>query len=149
MGSLMAGWDSPVPDPRTVKFQRNKSLTKDEIEAYWRSKKKAEEEHLKAITDILTKSSSQEAMFKEPETKLQRSNTHPPSNTKETLRLELDTEASLEKLIKNGWWTRSNSAFLNEPPVIQSDGPAYKYASQFHVANIATSNPHTGAGISA
>ncbi|PSS31329.1 Tat-binding like [Actinidia chinensis var. chinensis] len=143
MGSLMAGWGSTVHDSTTLKLQRNKSLTKEEIEAYWRSKKKAEEEHLRAISDILITKSSQESMVKEPETKIQRSNSMPLSKTKE---LEMETETSLEKLIlKNGWWTRSNSAFLNEPPVIGSEGgPAYKYASQFHVAGIATpdSNPN-------
>lgn len=30
--------------------KRNRSLTKEEIDAYWRSKKKTEEEHLKAIS---------------------------------------------------------------------------------------------------
>ncbi|KAI8548856.1 hypothetical protein RHMOL_Rhmol07G0306500 [Rhododendron molle] len=44
MGSLMAGLNSHVRDPRTVKLERNKSLTKEGIEAYWRSRKKAEEE---------------------------------------------------------------------------------------------------------
>ncbi|GAB2223626.1 hypothetical protein Droror1_Dr00017767 [Drosera rotundifolia] len=32
-------------------------------------------------------------------------------------------------------WTRSNWAFLNEPPVIEGEQPRYKYASQYHVAN--------------
>ncbi|KAK6939476.1 hypothetical protein RJ641_029007, partial [Dillenia turbinata] len=49
MGSLMAGWDSPVLDPKLVKFQRNWSLTKGEIKAYWKSKKETEEEHLRDI----------------------------------------------------------------------------------------------------
>ncbi|KAJ6681154.1 DNA polymerase EPSILON CATALYTIC SUBUNIT A [Salix koriyanagi] len=40
MGSLMAGWDSPVPDPISVKYRRNRSLTRGEIDAYWRSKKR-------------------------------------------------------------------------------------------------------------
>ncbi|XP_058220802.1 uncharacterized protein LOC131331017 [Rhododendron vialii] len=148
MGSLMAGWDSPVQDPKTVKIQRNKSATKEEIEAYWRSKKKDEEEHLRAIPDMLTKS-SEESKLKEPERKLQRSSSVPLSNTKDGL-LDMGTETSFEKLIKkNGWWTRCTSAFLNEPPVIASDGgPAHKYLSQFHVAGIATPKSHTGTGIS-
>ncbi|GFZ10337.1 hypothetical protein Acr_21g0009360 [Actinidia rufa] len=141
MGSLMAGWDSTVQDSTTVKLQRNKSLTKEGIEAYWRSKKKAEEEHLRAISDILITKSSQESMVKEPEIKIQRSTSMPLSKTKEG-QLEMETETSLEKrILKNGWWTRSNSAFLNEPPVIGSEGgPAYKYASQFHVAGVASSD---------
>ncbi|GFQ04476.1 hypothetical protein PHJA_002591500 [Phtheirospermum japonicum] len=50
MGSLMAGWDSPVQDPNVVKYRRNKSLTKEEIEVFWKSKKQKEEEHLKDIS---------------------------------------------------------------------------------------------------
>lgn len=74
MGSLMAGWDSPVSASKSgcqlnvfrgvfiyaqsnfwlfeilpATIQRNRSLTKEEIEAYWKSKKKTEEDHLKAI----------------------------------------------------------------------------------------------------
>ncbi|CAL5384936.1 unnamed protein product [Camellia sinensis] len=142
MGSLMAGWNSTVHDPRTEKFERNRSLTKEEIEAYWVSKKKAEEERLRAIYDISMKSTSQiqeKSTVEESERKIQRSSSLPLSNTKDGL-LQMETETSFEKLImKNGWWIRSNSAFLNEPPVIVSEVPAYKYASQFHVAGIATS----------
>jgi len=133
------GWDSPVLDPETVRFQRNKSETKEEIEAYWRSMKKDEEE---ATSETLTEN-SEESILKEPERKIQRSSSVPSS--KEGL-LDVGTETSLEKLIKkNGWWTRSNSAFLNEPPVLASDRD-YKYASQFHVgvAGIATPKAHAG-----
>lgn len=34
----------------SVKFKRNRSLTKEEIDAYWKSKRKLEEEHLRAIS---------------------------------------------------------------------------------------------------
>ncbi|GMP81533.1 hypothetical protein CsSME_00036209 [Camellia sinensis var. sinensis] len=147
MGSLMAGLDSQVPDPRTAEIQRNQSLTNEGIEAYWRSKKKVEEEHLRAISDILMKS-SQEIIIMESERK--RSSSLPLSNTKES-QLEMETDQTiLEKLInKNGWWTRSSSAFLNEPPVIAAESPANKYASQYHVAaGIATSKPSSITGIS-
>ncbi|XP_058220801.1 uncharacterized protein LOC131331016 isoform X3 [Rhododendron vialii] len=115
MGSLMGGWDSPVYDPTTVKFQRNKSATKEEIEAYWRSKKKDEEERPKAISDTLMKS-DEESILKEPERKIQRSNSVPLSSATDGHLLDTGTETSLEKLItKSGWWTRCTSAFLNEP----------------------------------
>ncbi|XP_020082187.1 uncharacterized protein LOC109705819 isoform X3 [Ananas comosus] len=42
MGSLMAGWASPVQDERKVQARRNRSLTKEEIEAFRRSQKKGE-----------------------------------------------------------------------------------------------------------
>jgi len=44
-------------------------------------------------------------------------------------------------------WTKSNWAFLNEPPVMEA--PTSKYASQYHVANLASSKLNTGHGISA
>jgi len=41
------------------------------------------------------------------------------------------------------WWTRSNWAFLNEPPQEVAPGTAHSYTPQFHVAaagRIATEN---------
>ncbi|KAF7141475.1 hypothetical protein RHSIM_Rhsim06G0031500 [Rhododendron simsii] len=115
MGSLMGGWDSPVYDPTTVKYQRNKSATKEEIEAYWRSKKKDEEERPKAISDTLMKS-DEESIPKEPERKIQRSNSVPLSSATDGRLLDTGPETSLEKPItKSGWWTRCTSGFLNEP----------------------------------
>lgn len=45
-------------------------------------------------------------------------------------------------------WISSSSAFLNEPPVIEREGPQYKYAAQYHVANMASTanNAETGVG---
>ncbi|XP_010060964.2 uncharacterized protein LOC104448769 [Eucalyptus grandis] len=122
MGSLMAGWDSPVLDPKHVAYQRNRSFTKEEIEAYWRSKKeKAGEELRKAPSD-----GTREMAFKECARKYGRS---------ESLPAELEGEATWERPINNkGWWTWSNWAFLNEPPV--SEGSTNSYVSQFHVANL-------------
>ncbi|KAJ4701962.1 putative DNA polymerase epsilon catalytic subunit A [Melia azedarach] len=132
MGSLMAGWDSPTSDPKFVKYKRNQSLTKEEIEAYWRGKKKIEEEHLKAISSPQNRQESSEI-------NLQRSSSLPMANTitKESF-MNMDKDADLEHFIKkNGWWTRSNWAFLNEPPVLE--GNSKSYASQFHIANLAAS----------
>ncbi|XP_059636424.1 uncharacterized protein LOC132278608 [Cornus florida] len=135
MGSLMAGWDSHVSDPKTVKFQRNLSLTKGEIEAYWKQKKNSEEEHLKVDYDLPY--DNRQRVIKEAEVKIERSSSLPPTKTKETF-MDNEPEKSLEDLIKQrSWWGRTTSAFLNEPPVIGSEGrPTYKYASQFHVANV-------------
>lgn len=44
-------------------------------------------------------------------------------------------------------WTKSNWAFLNEPPVMETS--TNKYASQFHVANSGSSKQNPGHGISA
>ncbi|EYU32774.1 hypothetical protein ABFS82_14G044700 [Erythranthe guttata] len=114
MGSLMAGWDSPVTDPNIVKLRRNKSLTKDGIESFWKSKKEKEEEHLRDSL-LSPRSRHKTTVFNEM--------------------LEMENETNLEKLIqKNGWWVSSNLAFLNEPPVIAEEGTVGRYASQFHVA---------------
>lgn len=147
MGSLMAGWDAPVRDPKAVTYRRNSSLTKGEIEAYWRKKRTTEEEHLRAISGSLD--APQENKPMDTGKMYQRSSSLPmPSREKSFT--DMETETSLEKLIKkNGWWTRSNSAFLNEPPVIASEGPTYKYASQYHVTSFNSTEQQAHHGISA
>ncbi|EOY14796.1 DNA polymerase epsilon catalytic subunit A, putative [Theobroma cacao] len=146
MGSLMSGWDSPVSDPKSVIRKRNRSLTKEEIDAYWRSKKKTEEEHLKAISSASDSCSQLEIPFEKYGRQYMRSSSMPLPNTKQSF-LDTDTETSLENIIKkNGWWTRSNWAFLNEPPVLER--PTNSYTSQYHIANLAASKLNTNAGIS-
>ncbi|XVF73770.1 hypothetical protein PTKIN_Ptkin13bG0008400 [Pterospermum kingtungense] len=147
MGSLMAGWDSPVSDPTTVIRKRNRSLTKEEIEAYWRSKKKTEEEHLKAIFSPSDSCNQLETPFEKYGSKYTRSSSMPLPNSKQGF-VDMDAETSLENIIKkNGWWTRSSWAFLNEPPVL--DRPTNSYKPQFHIANLAASKLNTDSGISA
>ncbi|XP_044474634.1 uncharacterized protein LOC123202682 isoform X2 [Mangifera indica] len=144
MGSLMAGWDSHIPDPKLARFRRNRSLTKEEIDAYWRQKKKTEEEHLKAIASPSEK--SQRSLREESESKFQRSSSLPLTKTKDGL-INMDKETSLENFMKNNcWWTRSNWAFLNEPPVLE--GNSKTYTSQFHIANLTAPKSDTDAGIS-
>ncbi|XP_060199709.1 uncharacterized protein LOC132628038 [Lycium barbarum] len=129
MGSLMAGWDSPVSDPQAMKYRKNKSLTKDEIEAYWRSKKQIEEEHHRYISRLSPQSQKQvNIVFEEA------------AKTEQDRLNDLESEESLDQLInKNGWWMSSNWAYLNEPPVLRApESAAYKYVSQFHVADVAT-----------
>ncbi|KAL1534834.1 hypothetical protein AAHA92_30963 [Salvia divinorum] len=139
MGSLMAGWGSNVDDPKAVKFTRNKSLTKDEIDAFWKSKKLKEEEHLRDIS--LLSPRTQKMIFEEVVERCEGAN----GEQAEKNLLEMESETSLEKLLqKNGWWISSNWAFLNEPPVIQQEGTAHKYVSQFHVADVAGSTSRTG-----
>ncbi|KAJ6998639.1 hypothetical protein NC653_014721 [Populus alba x Populus x berolinensis] len=141
MGSLMAGWDSPVPDPRSMKYRRNRSLTRGEIDAYWRLKKRTEEDHLKAISSL--SSSSQDGAGEDHGIEFQRSSSLPAATTKEVfMDTENDHQASLEQLIKkNGWWASSNWAFLNEPPVLER--ASSNYTPQFHVASLATSKSNT------
>ncbi|CAN4122865.1 unnamed protein product [Withania somnifera] len=128
----MAGWDSPVSDPQAMKYRKNKSLTKEEIEAYWRSKKQIEEEHQRYISMLSPQSQKQASNVFEEAAKAEEERL----NSKELS--DLSSEESLDQLIKkNGWWISSNWAHLNEPPVKEPEGAAYKYVSQFHVANMA------------
>ncbi|KAL0366099.1 UNVERIFIED_CONTAM: hypothetical protein Sradi_3500000 [Sesamum radiatum] len=135
----MAGWDSPVPHPNIEKYRRTKSLTKEEIEAFWKSKKLKEEEHLRDIS--LLSPRTQKSIFEEAGGGIRRNEEGATATTADTLpATETERNKSLEKLIqKNGWWISSNWAFLNEPPVIATDGTRHKYASQFHVGNMAGS----------
>ncbi|KAJ0257399.1 DNA polymerase epsilon catalytic subunit A [Hirschfeldia incana] len=106
MGSLMSGWDSPTKDPNTVR--RCKSLTREEIDAFWKSKKKTEEEHVQAVSKLVTQEVA-ESQGKED----------PYEN----------------QIKKSGWWRRSNLAFLNEPR--EEEGRPNNYVPQFQVAHIA------------
>ncbi|XP_031501166.1 uncharacterized protein LOC116264868 [Nymphaea colorata] len=117
MGSLMAGWDSYV-DPKAAVYQRNRSFTKGEIEAYWRSKKKTEEDHLRGISPS-PPTTPENSPRKAAEITFQRSHTFPVTGK---VRVQMDSERLVEDQKKNNcWWTSSGSAFLNEPPVIPAD----------------------------
>ncbi|TKY75163.1 hypothetical protein E2542_SST03929 [Spatholobus suberectus] len=144
MGSLMAGWDSQTLDPESATIERNRSLTKEEINAYWRTKKETELEHLRAISKL---SETILARKCEDTENCHKSSTVALARIKESLGMNVD-EKSLEQLIKkNCWWTKSSWAFLNEPPVMEA--APNKYASQFHVANLGSSKFIHGDGISA
>ncbi|KAM7518231.1 hypothetical protein LguiB_017193 [Lonicera macranthoides] len=142
MGSLMAGWNSPLKDPKDVKYQRNRSLTKERIETYWRSKKQNEEHHDNKQVDTTARPKEAESL------KYQRSTSMPLPHTKENS-LDMEAEHEFDKLVlQNGWWISSKWAFLNERPVIESEAPLYKYASQYHLTTKDSSNPQQGSGIS-
>ncbi|XP_060190110.1 uncharacterized protein LOC132619169 [Lycium barbarum] len=121
MGSLLAGWDSNILDPQVVKYKRNKSLTKEEIEAFWRSKKHKEEDTsaLSPRSQIQANSSFEDAAKTSFET----------SNSGEIL--GMDNEDTEKLIKKHGWWVSSKWAHLNEPPVLPSDEATYKHLSRF------------------
>ncbi|XP_057532144.1 uncharacterized protein LOC130810187 [Amaranthus tricolor] len=149
MGSLMAGWDSPVQDPKSVRVMRNKSLTKERIEEYWKLKNQTQQQHLQAIISPPHPHQLQEeeSVIKDDESgpnELQRSNSLPMIGSRNNNKVVLGKESELDlQHLRNCWWTRSNWAFLNEPPVIAGEVPKYKYAAQYHVATLASSDSDT------
>nr|XP_043608285.1 uncharacterized protein LOC122580080 [Erigeron canadensis] len=149
MGSLMAGWDSHIHDPKSIKLNRNKSMTKEGIETYWRSKRNIVQQVDVADDDVLKPCHTFSEGDQKNETKkmYNRSNSLPIKNKSSSIieaSEEGDHEEDQEALFKKrGWWINSRWAFLNEPPVLASETP-FRYASQFHVArkHIDNSNNH-------
>ncbi|KAL6638182.1 hypothetical protein ACP70R_025754 [Stipagrostis hirtigluma subsp. patula] len=122
MGSLMAGWDSPVlGDDNKVRARRNRSLTKEEVEAFWKQRRSGGE----ATT----------APLGSPGIK-----TGPSSPAGRVDSFPDDGGAGESPSKSRDWWTRSSWAFLNEPPQEEPAGRAQSYKPQFHVARIATGN---------
>jgi len=158
MGSLMAGWDSPTSSSGKGRFERNKSLTNEEIEAFWKIKRKAQEEHLKAVAEAQAQGHAT-SDFQIPtdnnievsETALSSGAIHRKLAANRPLGLDTsrsfsgydtspvaaDSQFAKDDLdnLRNAkaWWTRSNWAFLNEPPLMAMEGSAHKYAAQYHV----------------
>ncbi|KAG2400634.1 uncharacterized protein HKW66_Vig0095120 [Vigna angularis] len=118
MGSLMPGWDSPTLDPESASIERNRSLTKQQIDAYWRTKEKTDCKLSETIQDSENSGMSCTVVKNRIEKPLDR---------------DVD-EKSLKFVKKSYWWTMSSSAFLNERPLIEAS--SNNYASQFHVANM-------------
>ncbi|CAN0905878.1 hypothetical protein LINGRAHAP2_LOCUS23912 [Linum grandiflorum] len=134
MGSLMAGWDSPVSDPKSAKYKRNMSLTKEEIDAYWNLKKKIHEEHLQAVSPrshVQDSRSPWETDEVEGGSLPVRSRSLPSVEERESLEKLMKKKEEEEEVAK-GWWKRSNWAFLNEPPVVEQ--ASNTYAAQYHIA---------------
>lgn len=179
MGSLMAGWDSPVlgDDKKgtTVKIagscccmrwwllrvsrsvpklifsvcltyvlriahaRRNRSLTKEEVEAFWKQRRNPEDGG--ELTSPLA-SPAKVSPFGSLEKKARSSS---PASSPTRVRVDgfLPTggyaAAGDDSPSKSrDWWTRSSWAFLNEPPQEEPSVRAQSYTPQFHVARIAT-----------
>ncbi|KAF5202219.1 Dna polymerase epsilon catalytic subunit a protein [Thalictrum thalictroides] len=113
MGSLMAGWASPFQDQKTVNLERNKSLTKEEIENFHRWQKASKHQH------------QQQDIVGRPQSSI-----NSPQFIFQWSRCLVDVEKACKTC---DWWTQSNWAFLNEPPQEKLKS-ASNYAAQFHVA---------------
>ncbi|TVU43867.1 hypothetical protein EJB05_03287 [Eragrostis curvula] len=146
MGSLMAGWDSPVlGDDNKVRARRNRSLTKEEVEAFWKQRRKTEDGGEVASPGTSPFGSLEKA--RSPASPLSRGGikvetrggpSSPASRVESFVPGDVDAGESPSK--SRDWWTRSSWAFLNEPPQEEASGRAQSYAPQFHVARIATGN---------
>ena len=138
---------SPVRDAEQL--ERNKSLTKEEIESFWRVRRSSidgeeEREELRSPKSPLSggKGSLLFGTSEKNETK--------PSLAKDmkltgdwyslSFSLYQFSHISLAESRKCRWfrWTRSNWAFLNEPPQ-EAPEKTQKYTAQFHVAQVGTS----------
>ncbi|MQM04590.1 hypothetical protein Taro_037393 [Colocasia esculenta] len=146
MGSLMAGWNCPVVDPETARLERNRSLTKEEIESFWKVHRKScdgeeQEEQLLSPTSPLRSprgGGEGEAVVRKKSLfwqSLEKSKTFPAGGEQQP-----ESPVGADKVAKltGDWWTRSNWAFLNEPPHDEMEDCGHKYTAQYHVAQIAT-----------
>ncbi|KAK8936677.1 hypothetical protein KSP39_PZI012612 [Platanthera zijinensis] len=97
------------------KLRRNKSLIKEEIEVYWKTKKTLKEDQLNVISNAL--SESQDINGDRAKNMMQRSISMPMGEQKERAILGMHTNDELD--------VQRMEAM---------EGPSYKYAAQYHVA---------------
>jgi len=121
MGSLMAGWDKDPWNEQKVMTRSKTSLTKEEIQDFWRKRQLDMEEHLKAAKAQTSDSQSEKAVGT------------PNIDIPQVVIEELE---QLPEAMSPDWWTRSNSAFLNSPPDFL--GKRSNYTAQYEVAKKAT-----------
>nr|CAD1829880.1 unnamed protein product [Ananas comosus var. bracteatus] len=130
MGSLMAGWASPVQDERKGEF----GGYCDE-EAVGVVESAGEDE---ATVYAAESSASHSQIAGNPACCMQWAlfSARPACRIP---RGEQEQETIGSKPDKTGdWWTRSNWAFLNEPPRDEMAPSAHNYTAQFDVANLTT-----------
>lgn len=139
MGSLMAGWDSPVlgHDEKKVHARRNRSLTKEEVEAFWKQRRRSSENGGGELASPLA-SPATESPFGSSEKQARSS---PAVRVDGFLHAAGDDDVGADSPSKSrDWWTRSTWAFLNEPPQEEPSARAQRYTPQFHVARIAATD---------
>ncbi|KAF3330828.1 hypothetical protein FCM35_KLT04182 [Carex littledalei] len=151
MGSLIAGWDSPIMDAHTARVQRNKSLTNEEINSFWRSKSPRENNERgmnfspygSPVDSPQFLNDNERRRAATPFSRSQNdvwSIVHPHSVPNSPRTYKSTDEIAHKSNMSGDWWTRSNSAFLNEAPLDEMHGVAPNYTAQFNVARLATGN---------
>ncbi|KAF8708650.1 hypothetical protein HU200_030030 [Digitaria exilis] len=146
MGSLMSGWSSSVLGDKEVRLMRNRSLTKEEVEAFWRQHGRSPAENgdrshkeketippLAARRLEVVRSmpplrggtrSDDDPSSPSPRGGLQAQSLFSPrsepcspaTNRGQSLSCFFPENAADSSSTSNGWWTRSSWAFLNEAP---------------------------------
>ncbi|WVZ61113.1 hypothetical protein U9M48_011035 [Paspalum notatum var. saurae] len=147
MGSLMSGWDSPVLgyDDKKIHARRNRSLTREEVEAFWKQRRRSSEDGGELPSPLASPATESPfgSLEKARSARGARTGGGPPSPA---VRVDGflpgggndDGGADDSPSKSRDWWTRSSWAFLNEPPLEEPSGRAQRYTPQFHVARIAT-----------
>ncbi|KAJ0819546.1 hypothetical protein HanPSC8_Chr16g0697361 [Helianthus annuus] len=115
MGSLMAGWNSHA---RHLQYDRNRSMTKEEIASFQRSKKMEEEE---------------ERFFLKSSYRLSKEDKRDEQHEGSEFIRPREEDSTEPLLKKHGWWICSKWAFLNEQPMMSWE-TSYSYVAQFHIA---------------
>jgi len=133
-------------DPTYVaRVERNKSVTKEEIDS-WRSKAQRENNE-RGMNFSPYGSSVDSPQFlndnqrRREATPFSRSQNDVQSNSPKSPRTYESTDEIAHKSnMTRDWWTRSNSAFLNDVPPHEMHGVAPNYTAQLNDAQLATGN---------
>ncbi|CAM6083437.1 unnamed protein product [Calypogeia fissa] len=127
MGSLL-GWETSPSRSDQVMKRSNSSVTKEEVEKFWLTKKLLMQEHLDEA--------NKEAALS-PRLRLARA-----------MADEIDAQQKLAEGVMSmsmpetnsrAWWTKSRWAFLNDPPTVNVKES--KYVAQFDVASLGQLQP--------
>ncbi|WVZ61128.1 hypothetical protein U9M48_011048 [Paspalum notatum var. saurae] len=145
MGSLMSGWSSSVLSDKEVRVMRNRSLTKEEVAAFWRQQQRGRPDNKvdAAGSPVAGSPGAMEQQVPLAARRLEAIRSMPPLRPARAddlgrcssfggggggHRFSCSEPASpaparLERCFvfpeenaSAGWWTRSSWAFLNEPP---------------------------------
>ncbi|KAH8947929.1 hypothetical protein BDL97_11G070100 [Sphagnum fallax] len=117
MGSLMSGWDSQPLDDQKLMERTNSSLTKNEISAFWRLRRRAmPEEHLKEATALKATKIQTHAVHVHTVPRFDSMVASSAIPVLEKRKQEAADEVQQPTASNPNWWTRSKWAFLNFPP---------------------------------
>ncbi|KAG6543340.1 hypothetical protein Mapa_015254 [Marchantia paleacea] len=130
MGSLMAGWQSQPPDTKEEVKRVKSTVTKGNIENFWRTKEVSVRSHLQqARKDAYLRRSI--SIAEDAESENGQGLTSSESGESDADFPPTTPTSVIPKDLSIDWWTKSRWAFLNEPPTIGKKQNGYM--SQFHL----------------